>query len=47
MVVLRKRNPCPPGFRLVDGACVPIQEPSTSQLLGLEPFDPYFPEPEP
>ena len=44
MVVLRRRNPCPPGFRLVDGACVPIQEPTAGQLLGIEPYNPFIPE---
>ena len=36
MVVLRKRNPCPPGFRLSDGVCIPIRTPTPSQLLGIE-----------
>jgi len=45
MVVLNRKNPCPPGFKLIDGICVII--PRAKNILGIQNEDPFNPEPEP
>ena len=47
MVIINKHNPCPPGFKYVDGLCVPVDFEKRNILLPTppSPFPPKPPKP--